>query len=98
MDFDKMVDYIVQEVLKRLEEQETPTKKEKNRGLVIINGGNGNLEQVMLELKKISKEYDLEVVFSEAGKSVVGEKDFQILRLYQTLLLKIVESFYKIMI
>ena len=41
MDFDKMVDYIVQEVLKRLEEQETPTKREKNRGLVIINGGNG---------------------------------------------------------
>lgn len=76
MDFDKMVDYIVQEVLKRLEEQETPTKREKNRGLVIINGGNGNLEQVMLELKKISKEYDLEVVFSEAGKSVVGEERF----------------------
>ncbi len=72
MDFYKMVDYIVQEVLKRLEEQEAPTKKEKNRSLVIINGGNGNLELVMLELNKISKEYDLEVVFSEAGNSVVG--------------------------
>lgn len=76
MDFEKMVDYIVQEVLKRLEEQETPIKKEKNRGLVIINGGTRNLEQIMLELKKISKEYDLEVVFSEAGKSVVGEEKF----------------------
>ena len=60
--------------------------------------GMENLEQVMLELNKISKEYDLEVVFSEAGKSVVGEKIFSNFKSYQTLLLKIVESFYKIMI
>lgn len=77
MDFDKMVDYIVQEVLKKLENQETPNDKvEKNRGLVVINGGTGNLDQIILELKKISSEYNLDIVFSEAGKEIVGEDKF----------------------
>lgn len=52
MDFDMMVDYIVQEVLKKIELNETAYKVERNRGLVIINGGTGNLEQIILELKK----------------------------------------------
>lgn len=77
MDFDKMVEYIVQEVLKKLENQETPVNRvEKNRGLVVINGGTGNLDQVVLELKKISAEYNLDIVFSEAGKQIAGEERF----------------------
>ena len=64
MDFDMMVDYIVQEVLKKIELNETAYKIERNRGLVIINGGTGNLEQIILELKKISERYELDIVFS----------------------------------
>lgn len=74
MDFNLMVDYIVQEVLKRLEiESISPRKK----GLVIINGGTANLEQIIIELERIKKEYDIEVVFSEAGIKVVGEERFK---------------------
>lgn len=74
MDFNLMVDYIVQEVLKKIAE-ESITKKKK--GLVIVNGGTANLEQVLVELERIKKEYDIEVVFSEAGKKVVGEERFK---------------------
>ena len=72
MDFDMMVDYIVQEVLKKIESNEAAYKVERNRGLVIINGGTGNLEQVILELKKISERYELDIVFSEAGEKLAG--------------------------
>ena len=72
MDFDMMVDYIVQEVLKKIELNETAYKVERNRGLVIINGGTGNLEQIILELKKISEKYELDIVFSEAGEKLAG--------------------------
>ena len=48
MNFDMMVDYIVKEVLKKIESQETIYRVEKNRGLVVINGGTGNLGQIML--------------------------------------------------
>lgn len=39
MNFDMMVDYIVKEVLKKIESQETIYRVEKNRGLVVIKGG-----------------------------------------------------------
>ncbi|WP_462354719.1 flavoprotein [Fusobacterium ulcerans] len=77
MDFDMMVDYIVQEVLKKIESNEAAYKVERNRGLVIINGGTGNLEQVILELKKISERYELDIVFSEAGEKIVRKEKFQ---------------------
>ncbi len=77
MNFDMMVDYIVQEVLKKIESQEITYKAEKNRGLVVINGGTGNLEQIMLELEKIKQKYELEIVFSEAGKEIVKKEKFQ---------------------
>lgn len=77
MDFDMMVDYIVQEVLKKIELNETAYKVERNRGLVIINGGTGNLEQIILELKKISEKYELDIVFSEAGEKIVRKEKFQ---------------------
>lgn len=77
MDFDMMVDYIVQEVLKKIESNEAAYKVERNRGLVIINGGTGNLEQIILELKKISERYELDIVFSEAGEKIVRKEKFQ---------------------
>lgn len=77
MDFDMMVDYIVQEVLKKIESNKAAYKVERNRGLVIINGGTGNLEQVILELKKISERYEMDIVFSEAGEKIVRKEKFQ---------------------
>ena len=77
MNFDMMVDYIVQEVLKKINLNEASYKVERNRGLVIINGGTGNLEQIMLELKKISERYELDIVFSEAGEEIVKKEKFQ---------------------
>ncbi|MHD0317329.1 flavoprotein [Fusobacterium sp. THCT1E2] len=77
MNFDMMVDYIVQEVLKKIELNKASYKVERNRGLVIINGGTGNLEQIMLELKKISESYELDIVFSEAGEEIVKKEKFQ---------------------
>ena len=74
MEFNLMVDYIVQEVLKRLEKDSVSKKK---KGLVILNGGTTNLEQIVLELEKIKKEYEIEIIFSEAGEKLVGEEKFK---------------------
>lgn len=74
MEFNLMVDYIVKEVLKRLKEESISKKK---RGLVIINGGTANLDQILVELEKIKQEYEVEVIFSEAGKKIVGEEKFK---------------------
>lgn len=71
-----MIDYIVQEVIKKIEENEMKSANKK-RGLLIINGGTNNLEQVLLELEKIGKIYDIEVVFSEAGREIIGEERFK---------------------
>lgn len=96
MDFDKMVEYIVQEVLKKLESQETSNNKvEKNRGLVVINGGTGNLDQITLELKKIASEYDLDIVFSEAGREIVGESKFSQYNLIEDFTMKNCENLLK---
>jgi hypothetical protein len=74
MEFNLMVDYIVQEVLKRLENESIAKRK---KGLVILNGGTANLEQIVIELEKIKKEYDVEIIFSEAGEKIVGEEKFK---------------------
>lgn len=74
MEFNLMVDYIVQEVLKRLESESISKRK---KGLVILNGGTANLEQIVIELEKIKKEYDVEIIFSEAGEKIVGEEKFK---------------------
>lgn len=74
MEFNLMVDYIVQEVLKRLENESISKRK---KGLVILNGGTANLEQIVIELEKIKKEYDVEIIFSEAGEKIVGEEKFK---------------------
>lgn len=78
MEFDQIVDYIVQEVLKKLENVEQSKKNIKKTALVVINGGTVNLEQVILELEKISKDYQMETIFSEAAKDVVGLKKFEL--------------------
>ena len=37
-----------------------------------------NLEQVILELKRISKNHDLSLVFSEAASNIIDENLFRI--------------------
>ncbi len=76
MEFDLLVDYITKEVRKRLESQNSINKLEKKKCLVIVNGGTKNLEQVLLQLKEISIDYHLIIIFSQAGKELVGKEGF----------------------
>ena len=84
MELEKIIEYIVQEVIKKINSQnliEDCSPKEKI--LVAINGSTNNLEQVILELKKISKNYDLSLVFSEAASNIIDENlfsEFHIIR------------------
>ena len=73
MDLDKIVDYIVQEVVKKINSQEQVDSIEssKEKMLAVLNGSTNNLEQIILELKKLSKVYDLKIVFSEAAKNIL---------------------------
>ena len=64
MEFDLLVDRVVKEVMKKLKSQNSTNKLEKKRCLVIVNGGTKNLDQVLLQLKQISSDYDLKIVFS----------------------------------
>ena len=66
MDLDKIVEYIVQEVVKKINSQEQVDSIEssKEKMLAVLNGSTNNLEQIILELKKLSKVYDLKIVFS----------------------------------
>lgn len=77
MELDKIIEYIVQEVVKKINSQnifEEFSPKEKI--LVAITGSTNNLEQIVLELRKISKNYDLTLVFSEAAKNIIDENVF----------------------
>lgn len=76
MEFDLLIDHIVKEVMKKLKSQNTVSRLEKKRCLVIVNGGTVNLEQVLLQLKEISCDYDLQILFSQSGKEIVGEDRF----------------------
>ena len=88
MELEKIIEYIVQEVIKKINSQnliedliEDCSPKEKI--LVAINGSTNNLEQVILELKRISKNYDLSLVFSEAASNIIDENlfsEFHIIR------------------
>ena len=84
MELEKIIEYIVQEVIKKINSQnliEDCSPKEKI--LVAINGSTNNLEQVILELKKISKNHDLSLVFSEAASNIIDENlfsEFHIIR------------------
>ena len=77
MELDKIIEYIVQEVVKKINSQNiTEEFSPKEKILVAITGSTNNLEQIVLELRKISKNYDLSLVFSEAAKSIIDENVF----------------------
>ena len=77
MELDKIIEYIVQEVVKKINSQNiTEEFSPKEKILVVITGSTNNLEQIVLELRKISKNYDLSLVFSEAASNIINENVF----------------------
>lgn len=77
MELDKIIEYIVQEVVKKINSQNIIEEfSPKEKILVAINGSTNNLEQIVLELRKISKNYDLSLVFSEAASNIINENVF----------------------
>ena len=77
MELDKIIEYIVQEVVKKINSQNiTEEFSPKEKILVAITGSTNNLEQIVLELRKISKNYDLSLVFSEAASNIINENIF----------------------
>ena len=77
MELDKIIEYIVQEVVKKINSQNIIEEfSPKEKILVVITGSTNNLEQIVLELRKISKNYDLSLVFSEAAKNIIDENIF----------------------
>lgn len=77
MELDKIIEYIVQEVVKKINSQNIIEEfSPKEKILVAITGSTNNLEQIVLELRKISKNYDLSLVFSEAASNIINENVF----------------------
>ena len=77
MELDKIIEYIVQEVVKKINSQNiTEEFSPEEKILVAITGSTNNLEQIVLELRKISKNYDLSLVFSEAASNIIDENVF----------------------
>jgi len=76
MEFDLLIDHIVKEVIEKLKTQNPVMELKKKRCLVIVNGGTAGLEQVLLQLKEISSNYELQIMFSESGKEIIGEDRF----------------------
>ena len=77
MELDKIIEYIVQEVIKKINSQNIIEEfSPKEKILVAITGSTNNLEQIVLELRKISKNYDLSLVFSEAASNIIDENVF----------------------
>ena len=77
MELDKIIEYIVQEVVKKINSQNIIEEfSPKEKILVAITGSTNNLEQIVLELRKISKNYDLGLVFSEAASNIINENVF----------------------
>ena len=77
MELDKIIEYIVQEVVKKINSKNIIEEfSPKEKILVAITGSTNNLEQIVLELRKISKNYDLSLVFSEAASNIIDENMF----------------------
>ena len=77
MELDKIIEYIVQEVIKKINSQNIIEEfSPKEKILVAITGRTNNLEQIVLELRRISHNYDLSLVFSEAAKNIIDENIF----------------------
>ena len=67
MELDKIIEYIVQEVVKKINSQNIIEEfSPKEKILVAITGSTNNLEQIVLELRKISKNYDFfKIIFKQ---------------------------------
>lgn len=77
MELDKIIEYIVQEVIKKINSQNIIEEfSPKEKILVAITGSTNNLEQIVLELRRIFQNYDLSLVFSEAAKNIIDENIF----------------------
>ena len=77
MELDKIIEYIVQEVIKKINSQNIIEEfSPKEKILVAITGSTNNLEQIVLELRRISRNYDLSLVFSETAKNIIDENIF----------------------
>ncbi|MGP1429283.1 MAG: flavoprotein [Fusobacterium sp.] len=77
MELDKIIEYIVQEVIKKINSQNIIEEfSPKEKILVAITGSTNNLEQIVLELRRLSQNYDLSLVFSEAAKNIIDENIF----------------------
>ena len=86
MELDKIIEYIVQEVVKKINSQNIIEEfSPKEKILVAITGSTNNLEQIVLELRKISKNYDLSLVFSEAASNIIDENMFSEFHIKMTL-------------
>lgn len=81
MNYDEIIEFLVQEVRKKIEEEkEQKYNIEKNRALVIIHGGNADFSQVLVELENLSKQYNLEVAYTRNGKKLSYSKISEIIK------------------
>jgi len=80
MEENELIKEIIKEVIRKLETKEIGTDKIqelKKKILVVVNGGSISIDQVFLELKRISSNYDIGVFMSESSKEIIGKKRFE---------------------
>lgn len=65
------IERVVREVFERMEVQITP---EREKLLILITGGNKSVEQIDLELKRLSEVYTIGVALSEMGREIVPQE------------------------
>lgn len=81
MNYEEIIDFLVREVKKKIEEEKSNKHNlGKNSVLVIIQGGNGDLSQVLVELENLSKKYNLEVIYTRSAKQLSYDKISQVLK------------------
>lgn len=96
MSYDEIIEFLVREVGKRIEEEKNKENNlEKNSALVIIHGGNGDLSQVLVELENLSKNYDLEVIYTRSGRKLSYGKISQVIKNEKELSYENVEELLK---
>ncbi|MBQ3437965.1 MAG: hypothetical protein IJG31_05640, partial [Fusobacterium sp.] len=75
MNYDEIIEFLVKEVGKKIEEEKTrKIEMEKNNFLLIIHAGNAELSQILVELEKLSKKYNLETVYTRSAKKLSYDK------------------------
>lgn len=80
MNYDEIIDFLIQEVKMRIENENKKTELEKKDVLVVINGGNNGLSQVVVELEKMSEVYNLEAIYSQQSKKISEDKISDIIK------------------